>query len=78
MCTGLIQGKDKLNLHVCKTDFFFVTILQLKTQLNETLSKLKVDQNERQKVAGDLPKVSRDPYEMQIFSVTRVIRISGF
>uniref|UniRef100_A0A8C3GM62 Kinectin 1 n=1 Tax=Cairina moschata TaxID=8855 RepID=A0A8C3GM62_CAIMO len=50
----------------------------LKTQLNETLSKLKVDQNERQKVAGDLPKVSRDPYEMQIFSVTRVIRISGF
>uniref|UniRef100_A0A8D2MFH6 Kinectin 1 n=1 Tax=Zonotrichia albicollis TaxID=44394 RepID=A0A8D2MFH6_ZONAL len=33
----------------------------LKTQLNETLSKLKVDQNEREKVAGDLPKVSRDP-----------------
>uniref|UniRef100_A0A8C3C8M6 Kinectin 1 n=1 Tax=Cairina moschata TaxID=8855 RepID=A0A8C3C8M6_CAIMO len=29
----------------------------LKTQLNETLSKLKVDQNERQKVAGDLPKL---------------------
>ncbi|NXP14914.1 KTN1 protein, partial [Thinocorus orbignyianus] len=28
----------------------------LKMQLNETLSKLKVDQNERQKVAGDLPK----------------------
>ncbi|KAM9015817.1 kinectin isoform 2-T2 [Ara ararauna] len=28
----------------------------LKTQLNETLSKLKVDQNERQRVAGDLPK----------------------
>ncbi|XP_054256611.1 kinectin [Indicator indicator] len=28
----------------------------LKTQLNETLSKLKVDQNERQKVAGELPK----------------------
>ncbi|XP_063015770.1 kinectin isoform X7 [Melospiza melodia melodia] len=28
----------------------------LKTQLNETLSKLKVDQNEREKVAGDLPK----------------------
>ncbi|XP_064919208.1 kinectin isoform X16 [Columba livia] len=28
----------------------------LKTQLNETLTKLKVDQNERQKVAGDLPK----------------------
>ncbi|NXY89253.1 KTN1 protein, partial [Alcedo cyanopectus] len=32
----------------------------LKTQLSETLSKLKVDQKERQKVAGDLPKVSRD------------------
>ncbi|XP_008937583.1 PREDICTED: kinectin [Merops nubicus] len=28
----------------------------LKTQLNETLSKLKVDQKEREKVAGDLPK----------------------
>ncbi|NXI34348.1 KTN1 protein, partial [Galbula dea] len=28
----------------------------LKTQLNETLSKLKVDQNERRKVAADLPK----------------------
>ncbi|XP_071601328.1 kinectin isoform X9 [Heliangelus exortis] len=28
----------------------------LKTQLNETLSKLKIDQNERQKVAGDFPK----------------------
>ncbi|XP_063255705.1 kinectin isoform X5 [Prinia subflava] len=28
----------------------------LKTQLNETLSKLKLDQNEREKVAGDLPK----------------------
>uniref|UniRef100_A0A8C3LF21 Kinectin 1 n=1 Tax=Chrysolophus pictus TaxID=9089 RepID=A0A8C3LF21_CHRPC len=33
----------------------------LKTKLSETLSKLKVDQNERQKVAGDLPKVNRDP-----------------
>uniref|UniRef100_A0A8B9NAH3 Kinectin 1 n=1 Tax=Accipiter nisus TaxID=211598 RepID=A0A8B9NAH3_9AVES len=32
-------------------------VRELKTQLNETLSKLKVDQNERQKVAGDLPKV---------------------
>ncbi|XP_064004937.1 kinectin isoform X14 [Pogoniulus pusillus] len=31
-------------------------VRELKTQLNETLSKLKVDQNERQKVAGDLPK----------------------
>uniref|UniRef100_A0A7M4FLK6 Kinectin 1 n=1 Tax=Crocodylus porosus TaxID=8502 RepID=A0A7M4FLK6_CROPO len=30
----------------------------LKTQLSETLSKLKIDQNERQKLAGDLPKVS--------------------
>uniref|UniRef100_A0A7M4FJT0 Kinectin 1 n=1 Tax=Crocodylus porosus TaxID=8502 RepID=A0A7M4FJT0_CROPO len=28
----------------------------LKTQLSETLSKLKIDQNERQKLAGDLPK----------------------
>ncbi|XP_075782390.1 kinectin isoform X6 [Pelodiscus sinensis] len=28
----------------------------LKTQLNDTLAKLKVDQSERQKVAGDLPK----------------------
>uniref|UniRef100_A0A8C8VF21 Kinectin 1 n=1 Tax=Pelusios castaneus TaxID=367368 RepID=A0A8C8VF21_9SAUR len=28
----------------------------LKTQLNETLAKLKIDQSERQKVAGDLPK----------------------
>uniref|UniRef100_A0A8D2MEU1 Kinectin 1 n=1 Tax=Zonotrichia albicollis TaxID=44394 RepID=A0A8D2MEU1_ZONAL len=36
-------------------------VRELKTQLNETLSKLKVDQNEREKVAGDLPKVSRDP-----------------
>ncbi|XP_068803569.1 kinectin isoform X6 [Struthio camelus] len=31
-------------------------VRELKTQLNETLSKLKIDQNERQKVAGDLPK----------------------
>ncbi|XP_064279125.1 kinectin isoform X15 [Passer domesticus] len=31
-------------------------VRELKTQLNETLSKLKVDQNEREKVAGDLPK----------------------
>uniref|UniRef100_A0ACB8G757 Uncharacterized protein n=1 Tax=Sphaerodactylus townsendi TaxID=933632 RepID=A0ACB8G757_9SAUR len=30
----------------------------LKTQLNETVSKLKTDQNERQNVAVDLPKVS--------------------
>uniref|UniRef100_A0A8C3IKY5 Kinectin 1 n=1 Tax=Chrysemys picta bellii TaxID=8478 RepID=A0A8C3IKY5_CHRPI len=29
----------------------------LKTQLNDTLAKLKIDQSERQKVAGDLPKV---------------------
>nr|XP_032626240.1 kinectin isoform X2 [Chelonoidis abingdonii] len=28
----------------------------LKTQLNDTLAKLKIDQSERQKVAGDLPK----------------------
>uniref|UniRef100_A0A8C5T8Y2 Kinectin 1 n=1 Tax=Malurus cyaneus samueli TaxID=2593467 RepID=A0A8C5T8Y2_9PASS len=33
----------------------------LKTQLNETLSKLKVDQNEREKVAGDLPKKCQNP-----------------
>ncbi|XP_063255709.1 kinectin isoform X8 [Prinia subflava] len=31
-------------------------VRELKTQLNETLSKLKLDQNEREKVAGDLPK----------------------
>uniref|UniRef100_A0A8C3LJB4 Kinectin 1 n=1 Tax=Chrysolophus pictus TaxID=9089 RepID=A0A8C3LJB4_CHRPC len=36
-------------------------VRELKTKLSETLSKLKVDQNERQKVAGDLPKVNRDP-----------------
>uniref|UniRef100_A0A8C3LFD0 Kinectin 1 n=1 Tax=Chrysolophus pictus TaxID=9089 RepID=A0A8C3LFD0_CHRPC len=33
-------------------------VRELKTKLSETLSKLKVDQNERQKVAGDLPKVA--------------------
>uniref|UniRef100_A0A7M4FIL5 Kinectin 1 n=1 Tax=Crocodylus porosus TaxID=8502 RepID=A0A7M4FIL5_CROPO len=33
-------------------------VRELKTQLSETLSKLKIDQNERQKLAGDLPKVS--------------------
>uniref|UniRef100_A0A8C8BF31 Kinectin 1 n=1 Tax=Otus sunia TaxID=257818 RepID=A0A8C8BF31_9STRI len=37
-------------------------VRELKTQLNETLSKLKVDQNERQKVAGDLPKVTICPF----------------
>lgn len=31
--------------------------LQLKTQLTETLSKLEAEENERQKVAGDLYKV---------------------
>ncbi|XP_075782388.1 kinectin isoform X4 [Pelodiscus sinensis] len=31
-------------------------VRELKTQLNDTLAKLKVDQSERQKVAGDLPK----------------------
>lgn len=31
--------------------------LQLKTQLNETLTKLRTEQSERQKVAGDLHKV---------------------
>ncbi|XP_046773888.1 kinectin isoform X13 [Gallus gallus] len=31
-------------------------VRELKMKLSETLSKLKVDQNERQKVAGDLPK----------------------
>lgn len=45
----------------CQTErsfSIFLVILQLKTQLSETLSKLKIDQNERQKLAGDLPKVS--------------------
>uniref|UniRef100_A0A8C3ILA0 Kinectin 1 n=1 Tax=Chrysemys picta bellii TaxID=8478 RepID=A0A8C3ILA0_CHRPI len=32
-------------------------VRELKTQLNDTLAKLKIDQSERQKVAGDLPKV---------------------
>uniref|UniRef100_A0A8C5T728 Kinectin 1 n=1 Tax=Malurus cyaneus samueli TaxID=2593467 RepID=A0A8C5T728_9PASS len=36
-------------------------VRELKTQLNETLSKLKVDQNEREKVAGDLPKKCQNP-----------------
>uniref|UniRef100_A0A674K5W8 Kinectin 1 n=1 Tax=Terrapene triunguis TaxID=2587831 RepID=A0A674K5W8_9SAUR len=31
-------------------------VRELKTQLNDTLAKLKIDQSERQKVAGDLPK----------------------
>nr|XP_028587268.1 kinectin isoform X5 [Podarcis muralis] len=31
-------------------------VRELKTQLNETLSKLKIDQSERQKLAIDLPK----------------------
>ncbi|CAI5764780.1 Kinectin 1 [Podarcis lilfordi] len=31
-------------------------VRELKTQLNETLSKLKIDQSERQKLAVDLPK----------------------
>uniref|UniRef100_A0A8C8BEW8 Kinectin 1 n=1 Tax=Otus sunia TaxID=257818 RepID=A0A8C8BEW8_9STRI len=43
----------------------------LKTQLNETLSKLKVDQNERQKVAGDLPKV-----KVSVLSVTPETNLS--
>uniref|UniRef100_A0A8C0J3X7 Kinectin 1 n=1 Tax=Chelonoidis abingdonii TaxID=106734 RepID=A0A8C0J3X7_CHEAB len=34
----------------------------LKTQLNDTLAKLKIDQSERQKVAGDLPKVRELDY----------------
>lgn len=33
---------------------------QLKTQLTETLSKLETEENERQKVAGDLYKVILD------------------
>ncbi|XP_037757149.1 kinectin isoform X13 [Chelonia mydas] len=31
-------------------------VRELKTQLSDTLAKLKIDQSERQKVAGDLPK----------------------
>lgn len=59
MCTGLIRGTGRWD--VCEGNWFALLLfLQLKTQLNETLSKLKVDQNEREKVAGDLPKVSRD------------------
>lgn len=61
MCTGLIPATDRGDLCVGVELICLVTLLQLKTQLNETLSKLKVDQNEREKVAGDLPKVSRDP-----------------
>lgn len=34
-----------------------VFLLQLKTQLTETLSKLETEESERQKVAGDLYKV---------------------
>lgn len=35
-------------------------LFQLKTQLTETLSKLETEENERQKVAGDLYKVMLD------------------
>ncbi|XP_020842109.1 kinectin isoform X13 [Phascolarctos cinereus] len=34
-------------------------VRELKTQLSETLTKLKMEQSERQKVAGDLHKVTR-------------------
>ncbi|XP_036590359.1 kinectin isoform X3 [Trichosurus vulpecula] len=34
-------------------------VRELKTQLNETLTKLKMEQNERQKVAGDLHKAQQ-------------------
>lgn len=39
--------------HVLSVCFWF----QLKTQLTETLYKLETEENERQKVAGDLYKV---------------------
>lgn len=35
-------------------------LLQLKTQLNDTLSKLQSDQSERHKLAADLLKVRND------------------
>uniref|UniRef100_A0A8D0G7S2 Kinectin 1 n=1 Tax=Sphenodon punctatus TaxID=8508 RepID=A0A8D0G7S2_SPHPU len=40
----------------------------LKTQLNETLSKLRMDRSERQKIAGDLPKAQESlaSLEMEI------------
>lgn len=41
---------------------------QLKTQLTETLSKLETEENERQKVAGDLYKVTLDVITLLLWS----------
>lgn len=41
----------------CRTCADCLFLFQLKTQLTQTLSKLETEENERQKVAGDLYKV---------------------
>lgn len=53
---------NKLDFHVssmicCTTYADYLFSFQLKTQLTKTLSKLETEENERQRVAGDLYKV---------------------
>lgn len=47
-------------INCCWTAADCLFLFQLKTQLTETLSKLETEENERQKVAGDLYKVTLD------------------
>ncbi|XP_044520837.1 kinectin isoform X5 [Gracilinanus agilis] len=48
-------------------------VRELKTQLNETLTKLKMEQNERQKVAGDLHKAQQSLDLIQ----SEIVRAAG-
>ncbi|KAM5274321.1 kinectin isoform 2-T2 [Ctenodactylus gundi] len=60
---NLRREREHLEMELEKAEIerstYVTEVRELKTQLNETLIKLKTEQNERQKVAGDLHKAQQ-------------------
>lgn len=52
---------------------YVTEVRELKTQLNETVIKLKTEQSERQKVAGDLHKAQQSPDLIQ----SKIVKAAG-
>ncbi|XP_036164109.1 kinectin isoform X13 [Myotis myotis] len=67
---NLRRERENLEMELEKAEIerstYVTEVRELKTQLNETLTKLKTEQSERQKVAGDLHKESSEKETMSV------------
>ncbi|XP_075860130.1 kinectin isoform X8 [Microcebus murinus] len=74
---NLRREREHLEMELEKAEIerstYVTEVRELKTQLNETLTKLRTEQNERQKVAGDLHKAQQSLELIQ----SKIVKAAG-